>query len=205
MSSTEPAEQRPLAFLRNLARQRDALEHCELCSAALAAEHQHLIEPVERRLLCSCDACAILFTGQTKRFRRVPRRIEFLPDLQLTDAQWEELHLPINLAFFFHSSPARRVIAVYPSPAGATESLLALDAWQRLEEENPLLRQLEPDVEALLVNRIGQSRNCYRVPIDECYKLVGIMRKHWRGLGGGTAVWEQTAQFFASLRERSNG
>ena len=73
----------------------------------------------------------------------------------MTDAQWEALHLPINLAFFFQSTRAGRVVAVYPSPAGGTESLLTLETWNRLEEENPVLRELEPDVEALLVNRVG--------------------------------------------------
>jgi hypothetical protein len=205
MNPTRPLGQRPFALLRDLVRQRSAAEHCELCSAALAPEHQHLIEPASRRLLCSCDACAILFSGQqSARYRRVPRRIQSLPDFRLTDAQWEELHLPINLAFFFHSSPTGRIVAVYPSPAGATESLLPLEAWHALEEENPLLRELEPDVEALLVNRVGSARDHYRVPIDECYKLVGLIRTNWRGLSGGTEVWEVIGRFFGSLKERSN-
>jgi Family of unknown function (DUF5947) len=204
MSSPQPPAQSPFAVLRQFARRRSATAHCELCSADLAGEHEHLIEPASRRLLCCCGACAILFSGrQNAKFRRVPRRVQFLSDFRLTDAQWEELHLPINLAFFFHSSPARRVVAVYPSPAGATESLLTLEAWHELEKENPVLRELEPDVEALLVNRVRHTREHYRVPIDECYKLVGIIRTTWRGLSGGTEVWEAIGQFFANLKERS--
>jgi hypothetical protein len=194
----------PFSTLRNLARRQPAAERCELCSLVLASEHQHLIDPVNRKLVCSCDACAILFSGQQNgRFRRVPRRIEYLEDFRLSDLQWEELGLPINLAFFFHSTPAGRVIAVYPSPGGATESQPPPEAWQHLQEDNPVLRELDPDVEALLVYRVGAAREHYRVPIDECYKLVGLVRTTWKGLSGGVQVWEVLARFFDGLREKS--
>jgi hypothetical protein len=162
------------------------------------------MELATRQLVCCCEACAVLFSDQrTARYRRVPRRVQLLPDFRLTDAQWDSLHIPINLAFFFHSSQAGKVIALYPSPAGATESLLPLEAWQELVAANPLLRELGPDVEALLVNRIGAARDHYRVPIDECYKLVGLIRTHWRGLSGGAEVWQEIEQFFSRLREGS--
>lgn len=196
--------QMPLAALRRFARKRPKVESCELCGTPLHPQHQHLIELKVRRLVCSCDACAILFSGQANsRYRRVPRRIENLPDFQVTDVQWENLHLPINLAFFYFSSPAKRVVAMFPSPAGATESLLTLDAWQDLANANPMLRDLEPDVEALLVNRVAQARDYCRVPIDECFKLVGLIRSHWRGLSGGPEVWGQLACFFEDLKKRS--
>jgi hypothetical protein len=123
----------------------------------------------------------------------------------MSDAQWDSLHIPINLAFFFSCSPAGRVIALYPSPAGAIESLLTLETWHELEEDNPILRELEPDAEALLVNRVGQAREYFRVPIDECYKLVGLIRSKWRGLSGGTEVWEEIGRFFAGLKVRGEG
>ncbi len=193
------------AALRRFMRKRPAAESCELCSAALSPDHEHLIEPAVGQIVCSCTACAILFSGQqTARFRRLPRDVEFLDDFRLTDAQWEDLHLPINLAFFFRSTRAGRVVAVYPSPAGGTESLLTLEAWQQLEEENPVLRELEPDVEALLVNRLGPAREHYRVPIDACYRLVGLIRASWRGLSGGAEVWQEIGQFFAGLSRNSN-
>jgi hypothetical protein len=195
----------PLATLRRLARKPGpAIERCELCGIELPPQHDHLIEPPTRKLACACGACAILFDGNgLARYRRVPRRIEVLTDFHLADEQWESLHLPINLAFFFNSSPAARVIAVYPSPAGATESLLTLEAWDDLVAANPVLAKLEPDVEALLVNRVGPIRDYIRAPIDECYKLVGIIRMHWRGLSGGTEVWKEITRFSASLKERS--
>ena len=134
----------------------------------------------------------------------MPRDVQALPGFCLSDARWESLHIPINLAFFFHCSPLGKVVALYPSPAGPIESLLTLEAWRELEEDNPTLRELEPDAEALLVNRVGQARDYYRVPIDECYKLVGLIRSNWRGLSGGTEVWEEIGRFFAGLKERSN-
>src|SRR6185436_3326736 len=118
------------------------------------------------RLICACDACAILFGSQDSgRYRRVPRQIRFLPDFRLTEGQWESLLIPINMAFFFHSTPAGRVVALYPSPAGPTESLLTLESWEEIVVENPLLKEMKPDVEALLVNRV-RGAEFYLVPID---------------------------------------
>ena len=181
-----------------------------MCGTPLPPEHQHLLEPPQRRIVCACDACAILFDTQgNAKYKRVPRRIRFLPDFQLTDSQWNGLMMPINMAFFFRSTPHDgRVIAMYPSPAGATESLLTLDTWDDIAENNPVLDEMEADVEALLVNRIGHSRGFtdpeyYIVPIDECYKLVGLIRSHWSGLAGGTEVWRQIAEFFAQMKARS--
>src|SRR5207237_5374445 len=108
---------------------------------------------------------------------------------------------PIGLAFFFSRTPAGKVVALYPSPAGATESLLPLEAWEELSAENPVLRELEPDVEALLVNRVGQAREHYRVPIDECFRLVGLIRTTCRGLSGRPEVRGAIAHCLASLHE----
>ncbi len=204
---TNAATSRPgwLATLRPFIRRRADIEHCELCSAELAPAHQHLLDLSSRQLVCSCDACAILFSGEgAARYRRVPRRIRFLPDFRLTDAQWDSLLIPINLAFFYRDSASGQIVALYPSPAGATESLLALEAWEDLAAENPILRELEPDVEALLVSRGEGAQECFRAPIDECYRLVGIVRTHWRGLSGGPAVREEIRRFFADLQERAH-
>jgi hypothetical protein len=187
-------------------RPRQTLERCELCGADLAAEHPHLVEPANRRIVCACDACAILFDSQEEgRYRRMSRTVEFLRDFRMTDEQWDDLHIPINLAFFFRGGSSGKVAAFYPSPAGAMESLLPLETWQVLERENPVLRELRPDVEALLVNRIGASREFFRVPIDVCYHLVGLIRRHWRGLSGGTEVWAQIARFFTLLKDKCPG
>ena len=146
-------------------------------------------------------------TASGTKYKRVPRRVLFLRDFQLTDAQWDGLMVPIEMAFFFKSSPQGKVIALYPSPAGPTESLLSLDTWTDIVETNPILNEMEADVTALLVNRVGHARGAspaeyYLVPIDECYRLVGLIRTHWRGLSGGTEVWREIGAFFAALKKR---
>ncbi len=201
----DPSRTSALASLRRYVRPRASRTSCEVCSAPLSEDHSHLVELASRRLCCTCEPCAILFSSPAApKYRRVPRRVQFLSDFRLTDVQWQALDLPINLAFFLHSTPAGRVVALYPSPAGATEALPPPDAWEALVEENPRLRGLEPDVEALLVNRLGAAPEHYRVGVDHCYALVGLVRTHWRGLSGGMAVWSELGRFFAGLRERSS-
>ncbi len=181
--------------------QAEPIEKCDLCSAPLVPQHEHLVEPGSRRLLCACQACAVLFSSQQNaRFRRVPQFAVRLTDFQLTDAQWDSLLIPINLAFFFHNSSNGRTVAVYPSPAGATESLLELDAWQEIVAANPRLQSLQPDVEALLVNRTTSEHEYYLVSIDRCYELVGLIRTNWKGLSGGPKVWEAIHLFFENLK-----
>lgn len=209
MSVTRSRQNSSFATLRQFIRERVPIETCEMCNARLIVVHQHLIEPKSRKLICACDACAILFSSQGEiKYRRVPRRIRSLPDFRMTAAQWDSLMIPIGLAFFFNSTPDERVIALYPSPAGPTESLLGLESWAEIVGDNPLLKDMEADVEALLVNRMGKDRGpataeYYLVPIDDCYKLVGLIRAHWRGLSGGTEVWEEIGKFFADLQQRA--
>lgn len=202
MSAIAPTTRGTISTLRRLMRSpAEPIEKCDLCSAPLAPYHEHLVEPGSRRLLCACQACAVLFSSQQNaRFRRVPQLAVRLTDFQLTDAQWDSLLIPINLAFFFHHSSNGRTLAVYPSPAGATESLLELDAWQEIVTANPSLRSLQPDVEALLVNRTTSEHEYYLVSIDRCYELVGLIRINWKGLSGGPKVWEAIHLFFVNLK-----
>jgi hypothetical protein len=107
------------------------------------------------------------------------------------------------------SSIDDRIVALYPSPAGAVESLLPLDAWTEIVQENAVLRQLRPDIEALLVNRVGHAHELsraehYIAPIDDCYRLVGTVRANWKGLSGGTEVWTEIGRFFSDLRSRAD-
>jgi hypothetical protein len=188
------------ALRRFVRRPAAAEERCELCGSSLFAGHDHLVDPAARALKCACGACAVLFPGGNGRFLRVRSRAEVLRDVRLDDDRWDALGIPVGLAFFFRSSAAGRVVAFYPSPAGATESLVGLDSWASIERENPVLGELEPDVEALLVHRVGESREHYRVSIDHCYRLVGLVRVHWRGFSGGAAAQEEIRRFFAALR-----
>jgi hypothetical protein len=198
------------ATLRKFARPRVPAERCELCSATLAHEHPHLLELASRQIICACDACSTLFDGMTGgKYKRVSRRTWLLADFQISDGEWEELLIPINMAFFFYSSVHNRMVTLYPSPAGAVESLLPLEAWNEIVNSNPALRKLEPDIEALLVNRVGHAHGSappeyFVAPIDDCYRLVGLIRTHWKGLSGGNEVWEEIAGFFFALRERAD-
>jgi len=206
MDSTQaPKQAENFPALTRFARaKRTDVEHCDLCSLELYVEHPHLLEPTTRQIHCACDACAILFSNQGDlRYKRVPRDIKFLRDFRLSDLQWASLMLPIQLAFFFQSTPDGRLIALYPSPAGAMESSLPLDAWDEIKIDNPVLYDLQPDIEALLVNRVGEKREYFVAPIDHCYKLVGLIRSKWRGLSGGTEAWAAINSFFAELKERS--
>jgi hypothetical protein len=128
-----------------------------------------------------------------------------LHDFKLSDAEWNAFQIPIDMVFLFHSTAANRPIAIYPSPAGPTESLLSLHAWSHLVETNRVLAELEPDVEALLVNRTDGAREYYRVSIDRCYALVGLIRTQWRGLSGGSEVRGAVQEFFAALRRSPRG
>lgn len=190
--------------LRRFAKPRPPVEQCDLCGLEVGPVHEHLMDPAERRLVCACGACAVLFSGQAgTRYKRVPRDVHTLDDLAITDRQWEALRLPIDLAFFYESTPQGHVVACYPSPAGATESLLELETWDDIRREHPALLGLEPDVQALLVNRVRRGTAaipCYIVPIDQCFRLVGIIRMQWKGFTGGTVVWEEIDRFFADLK-----
>ena len=180
------------------------IERCELCGIILAPEHRHLLEVASRQIQCACDPCALCFQEAVGgRFKLIPRDPHSLPDFRLADETWEGLALPINLAFFFYSTPREKMAALYPSPAGVTESLLPLPAWQSIVADNPGLSAMQPDVEALLVNRVGTAREYYVAPIDACFELVGLIRVHWRGLSGGTEVWREIDTYFARLAERA--
>ena len=203
MSGTAP----PLTRLGALARRStDARERCELCGAPIAAEHRHLLDVAKRDLMCACQACSVLFASDAAsagHYRLVGDRRLRIDDLELDDVAWEDLRLPVEMAFFFHNSAAGRVQAYYPSPMGPTESLLGLEAWTALAAANPVLRTLVPDVEALLVNRVRGARGHWIVPISECYALVGLIRTRWRGFTGGAEVWREIGSFFEELDRRA--
>lgn len=181
-------------------------EQCELCSAIVPVQHQHLVDVGARRIVCACRACALLFDNASipgRHYRLIPEGVRQLANPEGADRLWAELALPVDLAFFFFDSIAQRVVALYPGPMGVAECQLSLDAWETFASVNDALRNLQPDVEALLVNRTKERREHWIAPIDACYTLAGVIRSHWKGLGGGDDVWDEIDNFFATLDARA--
>ena len=134
----------------------EGAERCEMCREVLGERHGHVVDLEKRSLSCTCRACYLLFTHEGAaggRYRAVPEHVYHDPGRPLTDTDWNELQIPVAMAFFFYNSALGRVVAGYPSPGGATECELDLAAWDRLAAAYPLLGALAPDVEAIFVNR----------------------------------------------------
>lgn len=206
-----PAPRLASPRLRALAQQgsqvaADEQEHCDLCGLPVPAEHRHVVDLQTRQLLCTCRACAVLFDRSAAgggHYRLVPDRRLRLEGFELGDATWDQLKIPVEMAFFFTSSAHERVMAFYPGPMGATESRLELETWQEVKSSNQILGTMEPDVEALLVNRVKGARRYWLVPLEDCYRLVALIRTRWRGFTGGKEVWLEINRFFDDLDQRS--
>jgi hypothetical protein len=174
-------------------------ERCELCGAPIPEQHRHLLALVERRIVCSCEACWAMRSGEGD-YRPTGNRTLWLPELDLPDELWASLQIPIALAFLMHSTVTGCVVAMYPSPAGATESELRFESWQELVERNPVLATLEPDIEGLIVNRLAAPPIYAIAPIDTCYALTGAVKAAWEGISGGSGVERAVSRFFEELR-----
>jgi Family of unknown function (DUF5947) len=194
----------------------EGTERCEMCREVLSERHGHVVDLEKRALSCTCRACYLLFTHDAAaggRYRAVPEHVYHDPGRPLTDADWNELQIPVGMAFFFHNSALDRVVAGYPGPGGATECELDLAAWDRLAAAYPLFSTLAPDVEAIFVNRTSegsagpggapQMYEVFLIPVDECYSLVGELRLKWQGFDGGAEARAALATFLDGLRRRA--
>ena len=188
------------------------VERCDLCAAEIPDEHDHLVRPGERALRCACRPCSLLFSEEragvdgafVAGYRTVPDRYRRDPDFDLTDAAWDALQIPVSTAFFLLDSTRDGVLACYPSPAGATESELGLEPFDEGVGATRLAAMMQPDVEALLVRRPRNGdAECFLVPIDACYRLVGLVRTTWKGFDGGAAAWAAIDGFFDDVRARA--
>ena len=201
MSAVPPA----LGVLDRIRRRADrpaAGERCDLCGVPVGGDHRHLVDLHTRSLCCACRPCSLLFDhpgSTTLRYRTVPDRWRAVP---LRGSDWDRLQLPVGVAFVFVSSATGQASAFYPGPAGATQSLLPLGAWEQLAAEYPSLGEMEQDVEAALV-RLGPEVEAYVAPIDACYELVGALRAKWRGFDGGAEAGQAMDCFFAKARARA--
>jgi Family of unknown function (DUF5947) len=204
-SASSPAV---VAGLRRLARTRPEAQPkpvqsgavCDLCGNRMDEDHRHLLHLTDRRILCSCEPCWAMKAGDPE-LRPTGTRMLRLEGFDLSGELWAKFQIPIGLTFFFITE-ASGVVALYPSPAGATESELYLEAWNDLVAANPVLEGLEHEVEALVVDRISEPHGYAIVPIDHCYALVGTIKANWQGISGGTAVEDAVGAFFAGLEDR---
>jgi hypothetical protein len=176
-------------------------ESCDLCGTALEEDHRHMLHMEERRIECTCEACWALRSGDAE-YRPVGTRVEWLPELAMSTERWAGFDIPIGLAFFMRSTAAGGVVALYPSPAGATESALDESVWEALVAENAVLESLESDAEGLVVNRLADPPSYAIAPIDDCYRLVGLVKAKWEGISGGDGLERAIRGYFEGLRER---
>jgi hypothetical protein len=183
----------------NKAEQLGPDEHCDLCNTTVPADHRHMLNLYERQIVCVCESCWALRSGDAD-FRPTGSRTLWLEDFVLPEELWAQFRIPIGLAFFMHSTVTNCIVAMYPSPAGATESELHFETWSRLAEMNPVLRDLEPDAEALIVNRTSDPPAFAIAPIDRCYMLVGLVKASWEGISGGAGMERAIEAYFEELR-----
>ena len=177
-------------------------ERCDLCHMTIPDDHRHLLHLVDRRIVCACEACWAMRSGDPD-YRPAGMRTLWLADFDCDDELWGRLRVPIGLAFVMRTTVAAGVIAFYPSPAGATESELPEEAWNLLVARNPILAELDPDAEALIINRLSDPPEYAIAPIDQCYALVGLVKSRWEGISGGDALELAVPEFFAGLRLRA--
>ncbi|MFJ3639372.1 DUF5947 family protein [Streptomyces sp. NPDC090108] len=177
-----------------------AAEVCELCATPVPGEHRHLYDRTDAEVRCVCGPCSVLFGDEAAgegRYRLVPRRRVRLPRVDT-----EILGVPVGLVFFVPRDDGT-VTAEGPSPAGAMRWEVDAAAWRQLTESFPRLASVAPDVEALLVNTVHGQDHHWIVPVDDCYRMVAVVRREWRGLSGGGQVWPAVERFFEDLTERS--
>lgn len=179
--------------------QVDDEEHCDLCDLTVPSKHRHLLHLEERRILCVCATCWAIRSGDAA-FRPAGNRTLWLEEFRLADELWASFGVPIGLCFFFNSGSAKKIIGLYPSPAGATECELYLDAWDELKSLNPVLETLEIDIEALIINRLAEPAQYAIVPIDQAYELVGLIKANWEGISGGQGLKTAVEAFFESVK-----
>lgn len=189
------------AIRRSGEARRPAVDPCGLCATPLVPEHVHLLDLETRRPVCACGACALLFDRPADsggRYRLIPNR-----RLRLDGLDPGVLGTPVGLAFFVLGDDGE-VAAHYPSPAGATRSELDASDWAAAVATCPELAEIEPEVEALVVDTSAGASAAFLVSLSECYRLVGRVRTCWEGWTGGEPVRRAIEEFFDELG-RSDG
>ncbi|MEX2552500.1 MAG: DUF5947 family protein [Actinomycetota bacterium] len=174
-------------------------ERCDLCDLPIPTKHRHLLHLDERRIVCVCATCWAIRSGDAG-YRPAGNRTVWLDDFNLPGELWASFQVPIGLCFFFFSGTAKKIVGLYPSPAGATECELYLDSWDEMKELNPILETLEVDIEALIINRLVEPPQYAIAPIDQAYELVGLIKANWEGISGGSGLSTAVENYFEALK-----
>ena len=177
-------------------------ERCDLCGLAVPAGHRHVVDLQQADLLCACRACALLFTREAAgrgHYRLVPETRSRLSGLSP-----KELGVPVGLVFLVRHADGT-VTANYPSPMGATRHDIDPALWTALQQRCPELADMAAEVQAVLLHTARGAEDHWLVPIDDCYRLVALIRQEWRVLSGGGTVWPAIREFFARLAQPRRG
>lgn len=173
---------------------------CVLCAVAVRSGHRHLLQLEQKSIVCVCESC-FARGARDAELRRTHGRVEWLEDFRLPEHVWTALGPPAGLALFLRSSSGR-VVALSPRVSGAAESELPAADWERLASDNPTLDTLEPDAEALIVDRVGRPPRHLIAPIDTCNRLVGLVQSRTRAGMLEPELAPALDDFFYGLRRR---
>jgi hypothetical protein len=183
---TGKSTQRTLSAVRRFTRRgsgsessAEQQEHCDLCGNPIAETHEHLYDPRVRELACACQACAVLFPNKSDvRYRRLEMSVVPLRGLAIGPAELQGVGIPVSLLCLCPSAEHNRVFAWYPSAAGVVEGDVSTTQLETLVAAFPELGGVEPDLEALVIDARQAPARCFRVSIDVCHKLIGLLRAH---------------------------
>jgi hypothetical protein len=175
----EPDPRRALTALKRFVRREEPAAHCDLCAASLRDEHDHLVEPETRSLVCACRPCALLFPeGPGARYRRIRSRAVRVPGLHFDDAALAALGVPVRLAILCPSQVHDAVFALFPNAAGATEATIPMVEWSAAVVAHPVLAPVTivPDAEALIIDQMSGRSRCFVASLDVCHHFIGLLR-----------------------------
>lgn len=172
---------------------------CAFCGMAVESAHPHRLDPEGWQVICACNACD-RDRADEPRLRRVGHRVEKIEDPRVGERMLMVVDVPVGLAFFTRTRRAANVF--YPAPTGTAEARIDVETWAALEAELPEVARLEPEVEAIVVSL--SPRRTFVVPIDECFRLAGMLRSAWVGWSGGAEARSAIEDFFATLETRAN-